>query len=138
MISRLFSRLIRKKLKRLVRKRKIVCAMRRRWSWLKKLTRRKSVRLALMICAELSAKFTWRCWTHCGCNIWKICNICVREFTGEVLDSVTLWWNIDQNLRSCLRVCRLISAMKFWQRYLIFIKPTLQSVNLKTTNMTPS
>ena len=54
--SRLFSRLIRKKLKRLVRKRKIVCAMRRRWSWLKKLTQRKSVRLALMICVELSAK----------------------------------------------------------------------------------
>ena len=102
------------------------------------LTQRKSVRLALMICVELSAKFTWRCWTHCGCNIWKICNICAKEFTGEVLDNVILWWNIDQNPRSCLRVCRLISVMKFWRRYLIFIKPTLQSVNLKTTNMTLS
>ena len=47
------------------------------------LTQRKSVRLALMICVELSAKFTWRCWTHCGCNIWKICNICAKEFTGR-------------------------------------------------------
>ena len=68
----------------------------------------------------------------------EICNICAKEFTGEVLDNVILWWNIDQNPRSCLRVCRLISVMKFWRRYLIFIKPTLQSVNLKTTNMTLS